>query len=62
VTRRLHPVQRPSGTNGPVTVVRPDPEAWTAALRLAGGEARRLRVVSTTEVIVKNPVQDGRRA
>jgi len=38
----------------PITVTRPDPDAWTLALRLAGGDAKRLLVVSPVEIIVAN--------
>ncbi|MCL2732314.1 MAG: hypothetical protein FWE15_20110 [Actinomycetia bacterium] len=41
-------------SNGPVRHARVSPALWEAALRQAGGDARRLRVVSETEVIVSN--------
>jgi hypothetical protein len=37
-----------------VTSVKPDPEAWELALRLADNDPRRLRVISETEIIVVN--------
>jgi hypothetical protein len=37
-----------------VTVTRPDPDAWALALRLADGDAKRLRVVSTVAIIIAN--------
>ena len=37
-----------------VQSLRPDPTAWKAALRLADGDATRLKVVSETVVIVQN--------
>lgn len=39
---------------GPLTTVRVAPAVWRAALRLAGGDASRLVVVSDTAVIVAN--------
>ena len=38
----------------PVTVVKPDPAAWKLALKLAGGDATRLVVVSENEIVVSN--------
>jgi uncharacterized protein YcaQ len=44
----------------PVTVTRPDPDAWALALRLANGDAKRLRVVSPVEIIVANRSRDSK--
>lgn len=41
-------------TTSPVTVTRVSDALWTAALAQAGGDPRRLRVISATEVIVVN--------
>ncbi len=38
----------------PVTVRRPDPQAWRHALRLAGGNPRRLEVLADGTVLVHN--------
>ncbi len=38
----------------PVTVRRPDPQAWDQALRLAGGDHRRLEVLADGTVVVHN--------
>jgi len=35
-------------------VTRPDLDAWALALRLAGGGAKRLLVVSPVEIIIAN--------
>jgi hypothetical protein len=40
--------------NGPVSVTRVSPAAWTVALGLAGGDRSRLRVISVTVVVVEN--------
>jgi len=40
--------------NGPVTAKRVCPAAWRAALTLARGDYRRLRIQSPTEVVVLN--------
>ena len=45
---------RPRRQAHPVTVTRVDRAAWRAALVLAGGDHRRLRVRSATEIIVLN--------
>ena len=37
-----------------VAVVRPEPGAWAYALHLAGGNVRRLRVLSDGSVVVRN--------
>ncbi len=49
MTRRPAP-RRPA----PVTVRRPDPQAWRHALRLAGGDHRRLEVLVDGTVLVRN--------
>ncbi len=38
----------------PVTVRRPDPRVWSHALQLAGGDHRRLEVLSDGTVVVHN--------
>lgn len=38
---------------GVVTSSRPDSAAWQSALALAGGDARRLVVISPTEILVQ---------
>jgi hypothetical protein len=38
---------------GVVTSTRPDPAVWKAALDLAGGDARRLVVLSSTEILIQ---------
>jgi hypothetical protein len=43
---------------GPVEVVRVDPEVWAVALRLAGRNARRLRVLDAWSVLVLNESPD----
>jgi hypothetical protein len=43
----------------PVTVTRPNPDAWKLALTLAGGDASRLVVVSENEIIVANNPRKG---
>lgn len=40
--------------NGPVTTRKVDPVVWRSALEAAGGDTKRLRVVSVTSVIVLN--------
>lgn len=40
--------------DGEVHTVRVDPRVWAMALDLAGGDARRLEVHSTHEVVVRN--------
>lgn len=37
-----------------VRVIKVDPEVWALALELAGGDVRRLDVISSTEVRVRN--------
>ncbi len=49
MTRRPAP-RRPA----PVSVRRPDPQAWRQALRLAGGDHRRLEVLADGTVVVHN--------
>jgi|JI9StandDraft_2_1071091.scaffolds.fasta_scaffold341808_1 hypothetical protein len=44
----------PSSRTGHVTSTRPDPLAWEAALNLEGGDARRLVVMSPTEILVNH--------
>jgi hypothetical protein len=46
--------RQPQRRNGKVHTVTPDPHIWKEALRLAGGDAKRLRVVSPAEVVVLN--------
>lgn len=46
--------------NGPVTVTRVNPRALLTALRLAGGNPARLRVISGSEILVVN--NPGRRS
>jgi hypothetical protein len=41
-------------TRQPVTSVKPNPQAWALALRLADNDPRRLRIISETEIIVEN--------
>jgi hypothetical protein len=41
-------------TRSAVTIRRPDAEVWRRALRLAGGDARRLEVLADNSVIVRN--------
>jgi hypothetical protein len=41
---------------GPLLVVRAHPAAWAAATRLAGGDHRRLHVLTDGSVIVENSV------
>jgi len=48
------PPLRARRRSAPVTVTRPDPDAWALALRLAGGDAKRLLVVSPVEIIIAN--------
>lgn len=40
--------------NGPVTTVTPIPEAWLAALALAGNDAKRCEVINERTIIVRN--------
>jgi hypothetical protein len=47
-----------SSRAGVVTSTRPDPAAWKAALDLAGGDARRLVVLSSTEILVERTARD----
>jgi hypothetical protein len=47
-------------TRQPVTSVKPNPQAWALALRLADNDPRRLRVISETEIIVANQLRGGR--
>jgi hypothetical protein len=37
-----------------ITIRRPDAEVWRRALRLAGGDARRLEVLADNSVVVRN--------
>lgn len=50
---RLTPQATRPGT-APVSVVRPDPQAWSAALALAGGEPHRIEVVAPDCLLVHN--------
>jgi len=43
---------------GVVTSSRPDPAAWKTALDLAGGDARRLVVLSPTEILVERTARN----
>jgi hypothetical protein len=56
----LRPRGRGKQRNGSVAVARVSPAAWQAALRLAGGDRSRLRVVSVTVVVVENRPRGGR--
>jgi hypothetical protein len=47
-----HRMPRPR--SGPVITIRVVPAVWRAALRLAGGDARRLQVVDAGTVLVHN--------
>jgi hypothetical protein len=52
---RVHLVQRPTRPGvAPVHVDRPDPALWTAALRLADGDPRRLVRQPDGSVLVLN--------
>ena len=41
-------------TRSTLTIRRPDAEVWRRALRLAGGDARRLEVLADNSVVVRN--------
>ena len=41
-------------TRSTITVRRPDAEVWRRALRLAGGDARRIEVLADNSVVVRN--------
>ncbi len=43
-----------SSKNGPVKVTKSDPKAWKAALKMADGNARRLRTNPDGTVTVRN--------
>lgn len=45
---------RHAGVRGPVEQVKPKARLWREAMRLAGGDWRRIEVVSPTELVVKN--------
>ncbi len=47
-------VRRGRNLSGPVTVIRVAPEAMRVALRLADGDASRIRVISARCVLVAN--------
>ena len=49
------------GLASPVVSIRVRPDAWAVALALAGGDARRLRVVAESVVIVVNQPTRSRR-
>jgi hypothetical protein len=38
-----------------VTVVRPNPVLWKAALAQAGGDAKRIEIISPTNLVVHPP-------
>lgn len=60
VPRRVRAAEvRPRASK--VDVVQVDPQVWRAALTAAGGDAGRLEVVSTTEVLVRNHPRGGPR-
>jgi hypothetical protein len=45
---------RPRRTRNPVTTITVNRETWRVAVRLAGGDVRRLRVIDQTTVVVRN--------
>jgi hypothetical protein len=47
-------VRRGAQLNGPITVIRVAPEAMRVALRLADGDASRIRIISARCVLVAN--------
>ncbi len=47
--------------NGPVVTIRVDPLVWAVALEVADGDVQRIKVISATEVLVKNNSTAGRR-
>ncbi len=54
VARAASAAVRLHGLPAPVTVRRPDPQAWRHALRLAGGDHRRLELLADGTVLVHN--------
>lgn len=51
---RSRTTKAPSRQRNPVTASQVHPEVMAVAFNLAGGDPRRLKIVSTTEVLVTN--------
>ena len=45
---------KPAQRSGQVTTIKVDRALWAAALRAADGNPRRLKIISSTEVIITN--------
>lgn len=54
-TRKSRTKVKPEPVKARVEKIRVDPITWNAALELAGGDAKRIEVVSAFECVVHNP-------
>jgi hypothetical protein len=46
--------ERTAAEPQPIRRIRPHPDVWAEGLRIAGGDPRRLRVLSEHEILVTN--------